>query len=55
MRTVEVYDLASDPGEEQNLYDPDAPRSREGLGALLRFFEVQTCSRPGYRVPYRKW
>ncbi|NUO47558.1 MAG: sulfatase-like hydrolase/transferase [Polyangiaceae bacterium] len=55
MRTVEVFDLAADPGENDNLYDPDLPASQAALGALLRYFEEHTFKRPGYRVPYRKW
>ncbi len=55
MRTVEVFDLDTDPGENENFYDPDLPASQAALGALLRYFEVHTYKRPGYRVPYRKW
>jgi arylsulfatase A-like enzyme len=55
MRTVEVFDLAADPGENDNQYDPDLAASQAALGALLKYFEVHTYKRPGYRVPYRKW
>jgi hypothetical protein len=51
-QTVEVFDLARDPGEENNLFGkaPD-----DLLGELRTFFQVHTLQRPGYQVPYRKW
>ncbi|APR88125.1 Choline-sulfatase [Minicystis rosea] len=52
---VEIYDLARDPGEENNLYREGDPLSASRLGALNAFFEVHTLRRPGYVVPYRKW
>lgn len=54
-RSVEIYDLNTDPREENNLYREDAPSSNERLGALLGFFQAHTLRRPGYKVPYRKW
>lgn len=54
-KTVEVYDLVADPGEENNLYSGEDPRSQELLDTLLAFFAEHTHRRPGYEVPYRKW
>jgi hypothetical protein len=52
---VEIYDLAKDPKEENNLYREGDPVSAERLGVLTKFFDVHTLKRPGYKVPYRKW
>jgi len=54
-QVVEIYDIANDPKEENNLYREGDPLSAERLGALNSFFEAQTLRRPGYKVPYRKW
>ena len=53
--TVEVYDLARDPGELKNLYDEHAGEREPHVAELAAFFEAQTLSRPGYEVPYQKW
>ena len=52
---VEIYDLAKDPGEENNLYREGDALSAERLGVLTQFFDIHTLKRPGYEVPYRKW
>lgn len=53
--TVELFDLAEDPGEERNLFDDDDPASVDALLVLEAFFEAHTLRKPGYRVPFRKW
>jgi arylsulfatase A-like enzyme len=52
-KTVEVYDLARDPGESTNLFDTERQRSAPGLAALRRFFDVHAFAKPGYRTPYK--
>ncbi len=54
-RTLELYDLNEDPKELNNIFQSDDPKSQEVLGALLMFFDLHTYSRPGYKVPYRRW
>jgi hypothetical protein len=53
--TAELYDLATDPAESRNLFDPSDPESQRLLDVLDTFFEVHTHRAPGYAVPYRKW
>jgi hypothetical protein len=53
--SIEIYDLAKDPGELVNLYDEADPAMVERARVLLRYFAVHTLARPGYTVPYRKW
>jgi arylsulfatase A-like enzyme len=49
--TSELYDLTRDPGELDNLYDPerDVPRMAE----LLGYFGAHTYRAKGYKMPYR--
>ncbi len=51
-RTVELYDIARDPGELKNLTDDPAAHADERLDTLEAFFGPQTLHRPGYEVPY---
>ena len=53
-RTVQMFDLAKDPGELENLYDAESPDSVKRLAALKRFFEVHRIRREGYTVPYSR-
>lgn len=53
--TVELFDLARDPGETKNLFDDREPASQELLDVVSTFFAVHTYRAPGYEVPYRKW
>jgi hypothetical protein len=52
-RSVELYDLKSDPREERNLYREGSAGGR--LSMLRAFFELHTFKMPGYKVPYRRW
>ncbi|MDI3286146.1 sulfatase [Polyangium sp. 15x6] len=51
--TVEVFDLASDPGETQSLAD-DPARLHTPLSHLRRFLATHTLKREGYVPPYRR-
>lgn len=44
-KTIEVYDVANDPGELHNLYDDDRPRAEPAVAALRAFFAAH--ARPG--------
>jgi arylsulfatase A-like enzyme len=52
--TVEIYNLATDPGEAHNLSDDVDLSTEEHLLALDRFFEVHTYRADGYTPPLRK-
>jgi len=52
-RTVEVYNLAADPGEQINLVDLD-PTAMDRIAVVRRFFALHEHKRPGYTTPYRK-
>jgi arylsulfatase A-like enzyme len=52
-KTVEAYDLTSDPRELTNLFDTERERVRPGLVALRRFFDVHAFAKPGYETPYK--
>jgi arylsulfatase A-like enzyme len=52
-KLVEVYDLASDPGETHNLFDLGLDRADAALAALRAFFAVHRPAAPGYRPPYK--
>jgi arylsulfatase A-like enzyme len=52
-QVVEVYDLATDPGETRNLFDTDRSRSDPALAALDAFFAAHALRRPGYDAPYK--
>ncbi len=53
-KTVEVYDLTSDPGEEKNLSDDIDLSTSNEYRMLQQFFDVHTLEREGYSPPYRK-
>ena len=48
-RTYEMYDLKADPKEENNLFDPQDPRSRE-MAERLRQWYLST-EREGSDMP----
>ena len=52
-KTVEVYDLARDPGELANLFDQDPGRSDPAVAALRAFFAAHRAKRAGYRPVYK--
>jgi sulfatase-like protein len=52
-KTVEVYDLVSDPGETRNLFDVDTARSDAALAALRTFFAAHTRTEGGYTPPFK--
>jgi arylsulfatase A-like enzyme len=52
-KVVEVYDLARDPGETENLFDEDPARAAPALAALRAFFAAHALVREGYRAPYK--
>ncbi|APR85716.1 Choline-sulfatase [Minicystis rosea] len=52
-KVIEVYDLARDPNELQNLWDEDRPRSDRALGQLEAWFSAHALQKPGYRTPYK--
>ena len=51
-KVVQVYDLARDPGETENLFDTDPARSDTALATLRAFFAAQTLRDGGYVPPY---
>lgn len=53
-QTLEVYNLAEDPGELNNLSDDIDPDQDEHVLLLRSFFQVHTYRENGYRVPYVK-
>jgi arylsulfatase A-like enzyme len=52
-KTVEAFDLATDPAELTNVYESDPARVRPALAALHRYFERRSASRDGYRPIYK--
>lgn len=52
--TLELYDLAADPGELNNLSDNIDPDAEEHVLIMRSFFQVHTYRENGYRVPYVK-
>jgi arylsulfatase A-like enzyme len=52
-KLVEVYDLATDPGETRNLFDQEPARVDPALAELRDFFAVHTHTEGGYRPPYK--
>jgi hypothetical protein len=53
-KTVEVYDLVSDPGETRNLFDAPTPRVEAAVARLRAFFDHHTLRADGYRPPYKR-
>jgi arylsulfatase A-like enzyme len=52
-KTVELYDLASDPRELRSIFDAQDPTSREALGLLRAFFDAHALRAEGYAPPYK--
>jgi hypothetical protein len=52
-KTVELYDLRTDPKELVNLVDERPELAEERLGLLGAFFDVHELKRPGYQIPSR--
>ena len=52
-KTVELYDLAKDPREADNLFDRDGARGVPALWAMSRYFEAHAFREGGYEAPYR--
>jgi arylsulfatase A-like enzyme len=52
-KTVEVYDLASDPKETRNLFDVEPARGDAALAALRAFFAAHTRTEGGYEPPFK--
>jgi arylsulfatase A-like enzyme len=52
-KTIEVYDLASDPGEEHNLWDDDPDRYAPLLSALFAYGAAHDYRAPGYDPVYK--
>jgi arylsulfatase A-like enzyme len=52
-KTVEVYDLANDPGELHNLFDDGGPEIRAAVGMLRGFYRKHTLRFDGYEPPYK--
>jgi hypothetical protein len=51
-KVVEVYDLAADPGETQNLFELDPARADPAFAALRAFFAVHEVKKEGYERPF---
>jgi len=51
--SVELYDLARDPGELDNRFDEADPTARRRLDALDAYFAAHAYRREGYELPYR--
>jgi arylsulfatase A-like enzyme len=52
-KTVEVYDLATDPGETRNIFDSEPARSDWALASMRAFFAARTLTEKGYEPPYK--
>jgi hypothetical protein len=52
-KTVEVYDLTTDPQELRNLFDKDPARSDFALATLRAFFAAHTRTEGGYVPPWK--
>jgi len=52
-KVVEVYDLARDPGETENLFDKEPGRADTALASLREFFAARTLRDGGYAPPYK--
>lgn len=50
-RHTELYDLAADPGERENIVDRD-PTSGRALARLKSFFRAHRLAKEGYSAPY---
>jgi arylsulfatase A-like enzyme len=52
-KTVEVYDLATDPHETRNLFDVEPARADAALAKLRAFYAASARRTPGYEPPYK--
>ena len=53
-KTIEAYDLVSDPEERVDLVTRDPERAAEVLSALRSFFAKYASERDGYQPPYKR-
>lgn len=53
-QTFEIYDLAADPEELENLYDDMGPDGDALMKKLEDFFDAHRIRRKGYTVPFRR-
>ncbi len=52
-RTIEIYDLQKDPGEQVNLADNDPEDTEKRTATLAAFIKAHEMKRRGYKTPYR--
>jgi hypothetical protein len=52
--TFEIYDLAKDPKELDNLYDKMGNRGPLEMQKLVQFFQTHQIRKEGYEIPYRR-
>ena len=54
-RTAEVFDLTKDPAELHNLADDPRYRAAGYTQMVRSFFDAHAFSKPGYRIPVRRF
>lgn len=52
-KTIEAFDLGSDPGELVNRYDEEPARFGPALATLAAYFATREHREPGYVTPYK--
>jgi hypothetical protein len=53
-KTHELYDLAADPGEANNLVEARPAEAQQRLAQLAAFFDAHELRERGYKIPYRE-